>query len=128
MHEFETRRAVHSHNGIGEGGYMASRIVRYLAGIVETVLALRLVFRAIGASPASGFVSFIYNLSEPFVAPFRGILRSIYTAGVETQAVIEPATIVALIIYPLVAWGVIRLIQTISHGAHAHREHVHPRF
>lgn len=105
-----------------------SRVIRFIAGTVESALLIRLAFRALGVNPANGFVSFIYNLTEPFIAPFRGIIRSAYTPGLETGAVFEPATIIALIIYPLIAWGLIRLVHTISHGAHSRHEHAHSRF
>lgn len=126
MHEFRNREViVHSHDdvSIGEGGYLLSRIVYYLLGIVETILAMRVILKLLGANPGSSFVVFIYNLSHPFIAPFTGIFSRVVTRGIETQAVLEPAALIAMLVYALLAWGIIRLVYTLSHSLH--RSH-HP--
>lgn len=87
------------------------RIVYYILGVIEVLLAFRLVFKLLGANPASAFVSMIYTLSNIFLAPFAGIFRTATTRGVETQAVLEPAIIVAIIVYAVVAWGIVKLIE-----------------
>ncbi|MDP4160279.1 MAG: YggT family protein [Bacillota bacterium] len=87
------------------------RIVYYILGVIEVLLAFRLVFKLLGANPASAFVSFIYTLSNIFLAPFTGIFRTATTRGVETQAVLEPAIIVAIIVYAVIAWGIAKLIE-----------------
>lgn len=89
-------------------------LVAFFFGALDVFLLLRLVLKLLGASPLSNFVAFIYGLTGLFVAPFEGIFRSAYTEGVETTSVLEPSTIVAIIIYALLAWGIIRLIQVLS--------------
>ena len=64
-----------------------------------------------GANPDSIFVSLIYTVSGAFLAPFRGIFRSAVTNGIETKAVLEPMTIIAMIVYALLAYGIVRLIE-----------------
>lgn len=49
------------------------------------------------------------NLSE--LAPFVGIFRIATTKGIETQAVLEPTLIIAMIVYAVIAWGIITLIE-----------------
>ncbi|MCM1567695.1 MAG: YggT family protein [Dehalobacter sp. 4CP] len=88
----------------------ARRIVYYILGILEILLAFRLVFKILGANPNSGFVSFIYSLSQVFLVPFTAIFRSAATQGIETNAVLEPSTVIAMIVYALVAWGIVKLI------------------
>ncbi len=92
------------------GSSSAASIVYLLAGLLEAVLAFRLLFKLLGANPASGFVNFIYDLTEPLVSPFYGIFGQATTSGVETAAVFEPATIIAMLVYGLVAWLIVRLI------------------
>jgi len=87
------------------------RIVYYILGVIEVLLAFRLVFKLLGANPSSAFVSFIYTLSNIFMAPFTGIFRTATTRGVETQAVLEPAIVVAIIVYAVIAWGIAKLIE-----------------
>ena len=89
----------------------SKRIVYYILGVVEVLLAFRLVFKLLGANPASAFVSGIYTLSNIFLSPFTGIFRTASTRGVETQAVLEPATLVAMIVYAVIGWGIVKLIE-----------------
>ena len=87
------------------------KIVYYILGILEALLAFRIIFKLLGANPGSAFVSFIYNISGAFLAPFSGIFRSAVTNGVETKAVLEPSTVIAMIVYALIAYGVVKLIK-----------------
>ncbi len=87
------------------------KIVYYILGVFEVLFAFRLIFKLLGANPGSAFVSFIYNVSGVFIAPFNGIFRSAVTKGIETRSVLEPTTIIAMIVYALIAYGVARLIE-----------------
>ncbi|KUO49581.1 MAG: hypothetical protein APF76_03310 [Desulfitibacter sp. BRH_c19] len=92
-----------------EERFKARRVVYYIVGVLETLLAFRLVFKILGANPDSGFVSFIYSISQVFLIPFSTIFRSAATEGIETQAVLEPSTIIAMIVYAVIAWGIVKL-------------------
>ena len=87
------------------------RIVYYILGILEALFAFRLIFKLLGANPESVFVSFIYTISGVFLAPFNGIFRAAVNNGIETQSVLEPTTIIAMIVYALLAYGVVRFIE-----------------
>ena len=87
------------------------RIVSFTLAILEVLFAMRLIFKLLGANPTNGFISFIYNLSGFFLAPFSGIFRSAVNPGIETKSVLEASTIIAMIVYALVAIGIIRLIE-----------------
>ncbi len=99
-----------------QGTFQLNYIVYYLLGVLEVLLAFRLVFKLLGANPNSGFVSFIYSLSRVFVTPFSGIFSTATTTGVETVSVLEPATIIAMVVYALVAWGIAKLISVTMAG------------
>ncbi|QQS21409.1 MAG: YggT family protein [Candidatus Moraniibacteriota bacterium] len=86
------------------------RIVYYIVGVIEVLLAFRLVFQLLGASLKSGFVQFIYSLSGVFNLPFSGIFSRATTKGVETVAVFDPSTIIAMIVYAILAWGIVKLL------------------
>jgi uncharacterized protein YggT (Ycf19 family) len=86
-----------------------ANIIYAIVGILEGLLAFRLIFKLLGANPSSGFVNFIYDLSEPFVSPFYGIFPQATTEGVVTSSVFEPATLVAMLVYALIGWLVMRL-------------------
>ncbi len=90
--------------------YRAVQVVWFLAGLIDVILAIRFVMKLLAANPASGFVSFMYNLSEPLIAPFRGIFGTPAAGG----SVLEPASLVAMVIYSLIAWGVVVLIRLVT--------------
>lgn len=93
----------------------AKRILYYVLGVLESLLVFRFVFRLLGANPASGFVSFIYAITEIFLAPFYGIFRPYSTQGIETRSVFEPATLIAMLVYGIIAYGLARLIELLAH-------------
>lgn len=93
-----------------EESFTTRRVVYYILGILEVLLAFRLVFKLLGANPNSGFVAFIYSISQVFLAPFTAIFRSASTQGIETKAFLEPSTIIAMVVYALIAWGIVKLI------------------
>ena len=81
----------------------AKMVVYYILGVIEALLAIRLVLKLLGASTQSMFVDFIYNITNIFLYPFTSIFRMFTGRGIETQAVLEPANIIAMIIYALIA-------------------------
>ncbi len=87
------------------------RTVCYIAGVLEILLACRFVLKLLGANPKSGFASVVYAVSRVFLAPFAGIFRAAVAQGVETKSILEPGTIIAMIVYALVAWGIVKLIR-----------------
>jgi uncharacterized protein YggT (Ycf19 family) len=80
-----------------------------LLGIVEVVLAFRFVLKLFGANPNSGFVEFVYAITGPLTAPFRGIFSSPTAQGDVTTSVFETSTVVAIIVYAIIAWGITKL-------------------
>jgi hypothetical protein len=97
--------------GTNNGNLKARKYVYYILGVLEVLFAIRLVFKLLGANPGSTFVTFIYSITEVFLLPFASIFRTTVVKGVETQAVLEPATIIGMIIYALAAWGINKLIE-----------------
>ena len=89
-------------------------LVYYVLGALEILLAFRLILKIAGASIASGFVKVIYAITSIFVMPFEGIFRKGFTLGLETTSVLEPATIVALVVYAILAWGIVKFVRISS--------------
>lgn len=58
------------------GGEMTRRVVVLIFGIIQILIAARIVLLLLGANGDNGLVSFIYQLSDVFVAPFNGIFKS----------------------------------------------------
>lgn len=97
-----------------ENNLKLRKIVYYLLGIIEAFFAFRLIFKLLGANAGSPFVSLIYNVSDIFIAPFSGIFKTTVTKIIETKSVLEPATIIAMIVYALISYGIVRLIEIYS--------------
>jgi len=89
-------------------------LIYYFFGALEALLAFRLIFKLAGASLNSGFVRMIYGLTGIFTWPFEGIFRRAFAQGVETTSVLEPAAIVALAVYAIAAWGIVKLVRISS--------------
>jgi len=96
------------------GSQMAEYLVFFFFGAVDILLVFRLILKLTGASITSAFVGFIYGLSGVFILPFEGIFHRGYTQGVETTAVLEPSTLVAIIVYAVLALGIVKLIRIFS--------------
>ncbi|MBW6431798.1 YggT family protein [Patescibacteria group bacterium] len=96
------------------GSQTLAYLVYFIFGILETILVFRFVLKLLGANPSSAFVNLIYNVSQIFIWPFEGIFGKVATEGVETTAVFEPATLVAIIVYSLVAIGIAKLVRIFS--------------
>jgi len=58
-----------------------------------------------GANPNAGFTDFIYSVTHVFVAPFVNVFRVTYVEG----NVLEWTSILAMIVYYLLALAIIRL-------------------
>jgi hypothetical protein len=84
---------------------MISRLIYLVLGIIEGIIALRFIFRLLGANPESGFVNLIYNLSTPLVTPFAGIFgqdATVTGTGAVTTSVLDWTAVVAFVVYGIV--------------------------
>lgn len=86
--------------------YWISAVTYFLLSVLEVILLLRLIFRLLGANPYNGFISFLYDLSHIFVAPFNNIFND-QTIG--RAGVFEISTLIAMLVYALIAWGIVAL-------------------
>ena len=88
-----------------DGRVVAGRAVWYIAGFIITLLLLRVMLFLLGANQGAPFVDFIYGLSGIFSVPFTGIFP---TPAYATFA-LDTASILAIIVYTLAAWGISKL-------------------
>lgn len=89
---------------------IVARVVSYVFGVIEIFIAIRFALLLFGASPAAGFVAFIYGVSNVFMAPFNAVFQTSTAAG----ATFEWSALVALAVYALLAWGIVALIGVVS--------------
>ncbi|MCX7842013.1 MAG: YggT family protein [Clostridia bacterium] len=84
--------------------------IYYVLGVIEVLLTLRFIFMLLGANARSGFVAFLYSVTNIFAAPFSGIFNPFVTGGLVSRSVFDPATLVAMLVYALAGWGLVRLL------------------
>lgn len=87
-----------------------SNIVWYILGLVETLLGLRLLLKLLGANPSSGFVDFIYSVTNVLTAPFDNIFNVAKVDSTQVHSIFEPSIIVAMVVYALIAYGLRKLL------------------
>ena len=75
--------------------YYARRVVSLLFGILAVLIGLRIVLLLLVANPGNAIVDFVYSVTEPFVAPFRGIFQ--FDQVVAGDATLDIGALVALI-------------------------------
>lgn len=90
--------------------FRSYQIIWYILGVIEVILAFRVVLKLLGANAFSGFASFIYAVSGPFALPFSGILGTTISAN----SVFEWSTLIAMMVYFIVAYGIVALFQLIK--------------
>jgi hypothetical protein len=86
------------------------QIIWYVVGLIEVLLIFRIILKALGANPLSGFVNLIYALSDPLALPFTGIFGTTITKS----SVFEWSIIVAGIVYLLIGYGLVKLMQLVK--------------
>lgn len=97
-----------------QGNLKVRKIIYYVLSVLEVLFAFRLVFKILGANPESTFVNMIYSFTSLFLAPFSGIFKTAVSKGLEAQSVLEPPLIIAMIVYAVIAWGIVKLIEISS--------------
>ena len=104
----ETRQ-VHTDGGT-DSKVTAQNAINYIVGIIETLLAIRFVLKLFGANAGSGFVNFIYSVTNVLTMPFDRIFGVTTARAGETRSVFEPSILVAMVIYALIGYGISRLL------------------
>jgi hypothetical protein len=99
-----------AHNGVSPYNFRAVAVVGFLIGVIDVVIAGRFLGKLFGASAQSAFVNGIYSVSSPLVAPFTGIFGD---TGSKTNT-FETASLVALVVYAVIGWGLVVLIRIVT--------------
>ena len=76
--------------------YYARRVISLLFGILAVLIAIRILLLLLVANQTNAIVDFVYGITEPFVAPFRGIfaIDQVTPGG---GSVLDVAAVIALI-------------------------------
>jgi len=87
------------------------QIIWYVIGVIEVLLVFRVLLKILGANVSSPFVSLVYVITDPLALPFSGIFGITYALN---GAYFEWSTLVGMIVYVLIAYGLVQLIQIVK--------------
>ncbi len=83
-----------------------TQLIWLVFGLVEGLIALRVLLKLIGANPASPFAALIYSITDFFLWPFFGL-----TATPQfNNLVLEIPSIIAMLVYALLAWVLVKVL------------------
>lgn len=85
-----------------------------ILAVIEVAIGLRFVLKLTAAESGNGFVDLIYSLTGPLVRPFEGIFNE---RIVNTDGVLEPQSLIALVVYPLIALLLGAIIRAVTASA-----------
>jgi uncharacterized protein YggT (Ycf19 family) len=83
-----------------------SALIGFVFSFLEGAIGLRVLLKLMEANPKNAFASFIYNFTALFLTPFAGLTLNPAVGGM----VLELTSIVAMIVYALIAMVMVRLV------------------
>lgn len=89
--------------------WTASRVIALLFTVLEVLLLIRFVLKLLGANAEQGLVATINAITDPLVAPFRGVFSQ--PSG---TPVIEIAALLAIIFFVLAAALSLGLVRALT--------------
>jgi uncharacterized protein YggT (Ycf19 family) len=92
------------------GAAVAARFVKFLFGVLQVALILRIILLLLVANPGNDVVQLILTVTDPFVEPFRGMFQ-LDRVTADQGSTLDIAAIVALIGWSLVELLVLALIR-----------------
>ena len=104
----ETEREV----GRARGVARISQVIDYLFFVLYALLAMRFLLALLAAKSSAGFVQFIVTATNPFYAPFKGIVASPAVQGGHTLML---PLVIAIIVYILLHLGINGLLRMFAH-------------
>lgn len=85
--------------------FKATQLIWLALGLIEALIAMRILLKLIGANAESLFAAFIYGFSQLFLFPFEGLVGTPAAAGM----VLEISSIIAMLVYALLFWAAERI-------------------
>jgi uncharacterized protein YggT (Ycf19 family) len=105
------RRVRYFPSGMG----MLERLIVWIFGLIELLIVLRIILLLLAARQGNPLVSFIYDITDFLVAPFRGILGiNQVSAGATALDVAAIVALVGWLVIELVVLGLVRIFRPSS--------------
>lgn len=85
---------------------VAFQFFDFLFLLIQGLLLTRFLLQATGAYAGAGFVQFVYNITDVFMAPFRLVFPASNSGGL----VIEWSVLLAMLVYSLIYYLIRKVI------------------
>lgn len=85
--------------------FRGAQVVWYILFLVQGLLAIRFLLQALQANPDAVFTSAIYTITGVLVYPFAAVFQNV----VVESSVFEWTTLLAMLVYWLLAMAIIKL-------------------
>ncbi len=102
----------------------AYETIYVIFAIIVGAIFIRVLLKVLGANTAVAFTQFMYGVTDPLLAPFRGVLPT-FGSG---RMILETSSLFAILIYGLVGIALARLVAimfmrdvTVAHGSRSGR-------
>ena len=96
----------------GRGAARVSQVVDYIFYLIYALLGMRFLLALMAAHSSAGFVQFIVAVTNPFYAPFRGIVN--VPATEDGHRLLLPI-VIAIIAYVLLHLAINGLLRMLAH-------------
>jgi uncharacterized protein YggT (Ycf19 family) len=93
--------------------FFLTTLIQAVMGIIESLIALRVLLKFLGANLAAPFVRWVYQTTQPLVRPFEGMFPS---PQVEGGFVLEFSALFAVIAYAIAAYLLLEFIGLFEAG------------
>ncbi len=87
-------------------------LIRFIARVIIGLLWVRFVLKFLSVA-ASGIVATTYNVTSYLVRPFQGVFPNVALPG---NFMIESNTLLAIVVFALIEFLLIRILHATSHG------------
>jgi hypothetical protein len=94
----------------GRGAARISQVIDYIFYVLYALLGMRFLLALLAARSTAGFVQFIVAVTNPFYAPFRGIVASPRTDEGHTLLLPIVIAIIAYVLLHLAINGILRML------------------
>ncbi len=94
----------------GRGAARISQVIDYIFFVIYALLGMRFLLALMAAHSSAGFVKFIVAVTNPFYAPFRGIVNSPSTDQGHTLLLPIVVALIAYLLLHLAINGILRMM------------------
>lgn len=94
-------------------GLILIKLIELAGGLIVGALLIRFLLRLFAANGNAKFVAWVYEITAPLVNPFKGLVKNFVF---ENGLTIEVTTLIAMFVYFIVGYVLIRGLSTLFIG------------